>query len=466
MPVFKRRDLIAAPAAEVFDWHARPGALERLIPPWQEIRVLGRTGGIEDGARTVIRIRKGPFKFRWVAVHRDFEPGRQFVDEQVSGPFASWRHSHRVSPEGSDQSVLEDEINYRLPGGKLGELLAGSKVRSDLRRTFHFRHRRTTDDLSRHLAHARQPRLHVAISGASGFIGRNLRAFLTSGGHRVTALVRREPRNGGQEAHWDPHAKIIDPFDLEGTDAVVHLSGRSVSAWRWTASVKREICDSRVNTTRFLAETLARLDRPPRLLIAASAVGIYGDRGNETVHEDSPSGDGFLAELCRRWEAATEPARAAGIRVVNLRIGLVITAAGGVLPRLLLPFRLGLGGVLGSGRQYMSWIALDDLLGSILHLLYAHEVDGPINAVSPQPLTNREFTRTLGAVLQRPTILPVPAFALRTIFGEMGQALFLDGARAEPRRLQAGSRFRFLYPKLESALRHELGRHAEGESDG
>ncbi len=466
MPVFTRRVLVAAPATHVFDWHARPGALERLIPPWEDIRVLRRTGGIEDGARTVIQMRKGPFKLRWVAVHRDFVPGRQFVDEQVSGPFATWQHAHRVTPEGHDQAYLEDQITYRLPGGKLGQWLAGPKVQSDLHRTFRFRHRRTTDDLSRHLAQAHRPRLHVAISGASGLIGRNLAAFLTTGGHTVTTLVRRSPRHGRREAGWDPYAGLIDTVALEGTDAVIHLSGRSVSAWRWTESVKREIWDSRVKTTRFLAESLARLDRPPRALITASAVGCYGDRGEEAVDEDSSPGAGFLAELCREWEAATEPARAAGIRVVNLRVGLVITAAGGVLPRLLLPFGLGLGGVLGSGRQYMSWIALDDLLGAVLHLLYADELDGPVNAVSPQPLTNRGFTRTLGAVLRRPTVLPIPAFVLRTLFGEMGQALFLDGARVEPRRLQGHPEFRYLYPTLESALRHELGLYTQDEGDG
>ncbi len=388
------------------------------------------------------------------------------MDEQVSGPFAVWHHAHQVTAADRDQAYLEDEITYRLPGGKLAELLAGSKVRHDLQRTFRFRHRRTTDDLSRHLAWARQPRLHVAISGASGLIGRNLTAFLTTGGHRVTTMVRRPPRPGAGEAGWDPYAGYIDPIGLAGTDAVVHLSGRTISAWRWTESVKREIWDSRVRTTRFLAESLARLDRPPRTLITASAIGYYGDRGETAVHEESAPGSGFLAELCREWEAATEPARQAGIRVVNLRVGLVITAAGGVLPRLLLPFRLGLGGVLGSGRQYMSWIALDDLLGAILHLAYADDLEGPVNVVSPHPLTNREFTRALGAVLRRPTVMPVPAFVLRTLFGEMGEALFLEGARVQPRRLQADPGFRYLYPTLESALRHELGLYTQDEGDG
>ncbi len=457
VPVYQRRVLLPAPAADVFEWHARPGALERLIPPWENIRLLERTGGIEDGARTVIQLRKGPFKFRWVAVHKDFVPGRQFVDEQVSGPFAVWCHAHRVTPAGTDEAYLEDEIAYRLPGGKLGESIAGSRVRRHLERTFRFRHCRTKDDLSRHFGHPRQPRLHVAISGASGLIGRNLSAFLTTGGHRASTLVRRPPRPGGREVQWDPYAGTLDANGIEDTDAVIHLSGRSIAGWRWTESVKREIRDSRVKTTRFLAESLARLERPPKTLIVASAVGYYGNRGDEAVDEASPPGTGFLPELCREWEAATEPARAAGIRVVNLRVGLVLTAGGGVLSRLLLPFRLGLGGVLGSGRQHMSWIALDDLLGAILHLIHAKDLDGPVNVVSPQPLTNREFTRTLGTVLRRPTVVPVPALALKAMFGEMGRVLFLDGARVEPRRLQAESGFRYLYPTLESALQHELG---------
>ncbi len=322
---------------------------------------------------------------------------------------------------------------------------------------FRFRHQRTADDLSRHRRYRPARRLRVAISGASGLVGTALSSFLTAGGHRVTRLVRRPADPEAREVYWRPGEGAIDAEGLEGIDAVVHLSGRSIAAARWTRRVRREIWDSRVTSTRLLAETLAGLEFRPRVLICASAVGYYGDRGADPLVEAAAPGESFLADLCSAWEAATEPARAAGIRVVNLRNGLVLTAAGGVLTRLLLPFRLGIGGVLGNGRQYMSWIAMDDLLGVILHALQDDALNGPINAVSPQPVSNREFTRTLGRVLRRPTVFPLPAPLITAAFGQMGDELFLYSARAVPARLEE-SGFRYLYPSLEAALRFELGR--------
>ncbi len=457
MPKFHYRSRIDAPIEEVFAWHARPGALERLIPPWENVRVLERQGGLEAGSRTVISLRKGPLSVRWTAEHRDYVDGRQFVDEQVEGPFDSWVHAHRFLPEGDDACVIEDEIDYRLPYGALGAWLVGGAVRRDLERSFPFRHRRVADDLARHAAYRDRPRLKIAIAGASGLVGSHLSAFLKTGGHRVYRLVRRAPVPGADEIYWDPGRGELDPAHLEGTDALVHLSGRSISSWRWTPAIKRSIEYSRVASTHLLAETLAGMDEPPRTFICASAIGYYGDRGDETVDESSGPGTGFLAELCERWEAASGPARDAGVRVVNLRIGLVLSGAGGVLKRLLVPFKLGLGGNLGSGQQYMSWISLDDLLGIVLHALYSTDAKGPVNAVSPQAVTNRDFTRMLGGVLHRPAFMHVPAAAVRALFGEMGQALFLEGARVKPSVLSKAG-FRYLHPDLESALRWELGR--------
>lgn len=300
-------------------------------------------------------------------------------------------------------------------------------------------------------------RLRVAISGASGLIGGRLAATLASRGCRVDRLVRRAPAPGGTDVRWDPAAGTIDAAALEGVDAVVHLAGESVAVGRWTPARKEAIRRSRVDGTRLLAETLARLHRPPRVLISASGVGYYGDRGDEAITEDSAAGTGFLADVCRAWEAATEPARRAGIRVVNLRIGMVLAAEGGALARMLVPFRLGLGGVIGSGRQHVSWIALEDLMGAIQHLMVAESVSGPVNVVAPDPVMNRELTKTLGRVLRRPTLAPLPAPIVRLLFGEMGQSLLLEGARVLPARLQA-SGFHFVHPGLEGALRSELGR--------
>ncbi|MGH7320673.1 MAG: TIGR01777 family oxidoreductase [Candidatus Rokuibacteriota bacterium] len=296
----------------------------------------------------------------------------------------------------------------------------------------------------------------VAISGASGLIGGALTAFLTTGGHRVDPLVRRAPRAGTTEIHWDPARGEIDAAGIEGVDAVVHLAGENIAAGRWTAARKEAIRASRVEGTRLLCRALAGLNRRPSVLVSASATGYYGDRGDEPLHEDSPPGSGFLADVCQAWEAATAPAAQAGIRVVILRNGLVLTGRGGALGRMLGPFRLGLGGVMGSGRQYMSWIALDDLVRAIQLAMLATTLAGPVNAVAPRPVTNAEFTQTLGRLLRRPTILALPGPLIRLAFGEMGPALLLASARVLPARLEAAG-FQYRHAELADALREALG---------
>jgi hypothetical protein len=240
-------------------------------------------------------------------------------------------------------------------------------------------------------------------------------------------------------------------------DAIVHLAGENIAGGRWTAARKARIRDSRVIGTRTLCETLARLSQPPKVLVSASAIGYYGDRGAEPLWENSTFGTGFLADVCRAWEEATQPAVQKGIRVVLLRLGIVLSPAGGALAKMLLPFKLGLGGVLGRGNQYMSWIALDDVAGAMAHTLVTDTLQGPVNAVAPYPVTNREFTRTLGRILRRPTVFPLPAFAARLVFGEMADALLLASTRVEPKRLLA-TQYVFRYPELDGALRHLLGK--------
>jgi len=298
--------------------------------------------------------------------------------------------------------------------------------------------------------------MKVLVSGSSGLVGSALVPVLTGGGHQVVRLVRSEPGPGASEVRWDPETGSIDSAGLKGVDAAVHLAGESIAAGRWTASRKARILESRVKGTQLLAESLAGLEAPPKVLVSASAVGYYGDRGEEALTEDSGSGSAFfLANVCRQWEAATEPAAGAGIRVVNLRFGVILASAGGALPRLLTPFRLGVGGRLGSGDQFMSWIALDDVVGAILHALTAETLQGPVNAVGPQAVTNREFTKTLGRILGRPTVFPMPGCAARLAFGEMADELLLASQRVEPAKLLA-SGYRFRFPDLESALRHLL----------
>ncbi|MGZ8450004.1 MAG: TIGR01777 family oxidoreductase [Candidatus Deferrimicrobiaceae bacterium] len=300
--------------------------------------------------------------------------------------------------------------------------------------------------------------MRVAVSGSTGLVGSEVVASLSAAGHEVVRLVRRAPAQGEKAVRWDPGKGTIDSAGLEGVDAVIHLAGENVVSGRWTAARKAAIRDSRVNGTRLLCDALAGLARPPKTLVCASAVGIYGDRGDELLTEESPPGTGFLTEVSREWEAASGPAARKGIRVVALRIGMVLSPNGGALSRMLPLFRIGLGGALGSGRQYMSWVVLDDLVGIVLHALRSGELRGPVNAVAPVPVTNREFTEALGKALSRPTLFPVPAFALRLAVGrEMADALLLASARVVPRRLEeAGHPFRC--PELGAALQHLLAR--------
>ncbi len=297
--------------------------------------------------------------------------------------------------------------------------------------------------------------MHIAVSGSSGLVGSALLPFLTTGGHRITRLVRRP--TGGDDIAWDVASGVQDLSRLEGVDAVVHLAGENIAAGRWTAARKEEIRRSRVEGTRRLSESLARLSHRPRVLVSASAIGFYGNRGDEILKEDSAPGSDFLAQVCRDWEAATDPVSRAGIRVVHLRSGVILSPAGGALKKMLLPFKMGAGGRLGSGAQFMSWIAIDDTIGAIHHAIVTEPLQGPVNGVAPTPVSNAEFTRTLGRVLSRPAIAPMPAFAARLAFGEMADALLLASQRVMPTRLQA-SGYKFRYPELEGALRHLLGR--------
>jgi uncharacterized protein len=295
----------------------------------------------------------------------------------------------------------------------------------------------------------------VAITGSSGLVGTALIHALEADGHLVRPIVRRRVRPGSDEICWDPVNHAIDAAEFANVDAVVHLAGENIAAQRWTESFKQKILTSRVGSTKLLCDTIANLASKPTVLVSASAIGYYGNRGDELVDESATSGRSFLAELCQRWEAATVPARDADIRVVNLRIGFVLSKDGGGLAKMLTPFRLGLGGVIGSGNQYISWIALDDLVRVIQFILSAAALAGPVNAVAPNPVTNGEFTKTLGNVLHRPTIFPMPAFAAKLAFGEMADEMLLGGARVEPRALN-NARFEFHYPQLDAALRQIL----------
>ncbi len=456
MAVFTRRSRLDAPLDAVFGWHERPGAFQRLAPPWQTVKLI-KCEGIHDGTQSEFELRVGPLRRRWLAEHSDYQIGRRFRDVQLSGPFAAWQHTHSFEADGPEACILDDRIEYRLPMGVIGELIAGRYCRRQLERAFAYRHRVTQNDVVMHQKYGGTDSMRVLVSGSHGLIGSVLVPFLTGGGHDVSRLMRTQPDEGSINIAWDPSAGTIDGSALNGFDAVVHLAGDNIAEGRWNAAKKKRIRDSRVNGTRLLCETLAKLQKPPKVVVCASAIGFYGDRGDELLDENSAAGTSFLCDVCREWEQSAQPAIEAGIRVVNLRFGVVLTPAGGALAKLLFPFKMCVGGVVGNGRQFWSWIAIDDVVGAILHALATDALEGPVNCVAPKPVTNREFTKTLGRILKRPTILPMPAFAARLALGEMADELLLASANVSPAKLM-GTGYEFLFSDLEPAIRHVLGR--------
>lgn len=463
---FHRSSVIDVSAEELGRWHFRAGAIHRLIPPWETIKVVREAAPLVDGARAEIRIQKGPVGTTLIAVHSEVDPPRQFVDTQERGPFGSWRHVHRFIAEADGRATLDDAIAFDPPFGLLGRLIPSALMQRELARQFAFRHARTAGDLRRHAEIAARfgdRPLRFGVTGANGLVGRQLCAFLSTGGHEVVRFVRGEPRDA-TERRWNP----ADPDNgvaagaLDDLDVIVHLAGEPIAEGRWTEARKRAIRDSRVLGTSTISRAIARADRKPSAFICASAIGFYGNRGEKWVDERSAPGEGFLPDVVRAWEDSTVAARDAGVRTVHLRLGVVLSAAGGALAKMRTPFLLGAGGPIGSGQQGMSWISLDDILGAILFAARNPVLEGPVNAVAPNPLPQRGFARVLGRVLHRPSFAPLPAFVVRAIFGELGQRLLLEGAFVRPTVLEREG-FRFAHPSLEEALRLELGMlHADG----
>ena len=453
---FTRSIRIARPAAEVFAWHERPGALARLCPPWERVELVSASGGVRDGARVTLRSRVGPWWTEWRVEHRDYVAGKQFRDVQVAGPFARWEHLHRITPDGAEACVLTDEIVYRLPGGALGRAVAGGFTRRKLKAMFAWRQERTKADLEIAGRYGAVRPMRILVAGGSGLMGRALGPFLQTQGHEVVRLVRHAPAGEG-EIYWNPAVGELDAAKLGDVDAVINLSGENVGAGRWTAARRERILRSRIDTTRTLVTAVAKLPRKPAVFVSASAVGFYGDRGDEVLTEASVIGHGFLPEVCLVWETHAEGAARAGIRTVLLRFGVVLSPAGGALAKLLPLFRAGLGGRVGDGKQWMSWTSIDDAAGAIYHALLDARCAGAVNVVAPQAVTNGEFSATLAQMLRRPAVLPVPAAALRLVFGEMADATLLASTRVVPERLRETG-YVFRHATLEAALRGVLGR--------
>lgn len=440
--------IVDHPLDEVWAWHTRPGAMHRLVPPWQPMRVVKETESLADGT-AILGL---PGGLRWIAKHdpAGYDPPYQFLDVLSSDGLMTlpprvigwWRHTHRYSDAGGGRTRVHDIVDTTVPGAAL-------------RSTFAYRHRQLAEDLAAHAdaAGAGAGSLVIAMTGSSGLVGTALAAFLSTGGHRIIRLVRGEPANAN-ERRWDPSQPAADL--LEGVDAVVHLAGESI-AGRFTEQHRRAIRDSRIEPTRRLARTAAGT-AGVKAFVSASAIGFYGhDCGDSVLDEDSPRGSGFLADVVADWEQATAPAADAGLKVVTVRTGIVQAAAGGTL-RLLRPlFAAGLGGRLGSGQQWLSWIGIDDLLDIYYRALYDPRLTGPVNAVAPNPVRNVDYTRALAQTLHRPALLPVPSIGPRLLLGKQGAVELAEAnQRVAPVKLESlGHRFR--QPTVADALGHQLG---------
>ena len=408
-PAFERHVRLPVPAAQALAWHEREGVPERLSPPWRSVQPQA---------------------------------------------FARWQYARVLHPEG-EGCVLVDRVDWELPLAPVSRAASGLVERA-LGALFAWRHRVTRLDLGRVKARAASGARTIGITGASGFLGRALSAYLSTQGHRVVRFVRRPAREG--EIAWDPARGTLDTGALAPLDAVVHLAGAGVADSRWSAARKRELVESRVASTATLARALATAPPRARALVSASAIGWYGDRGDELLDESSAPGTGFLAELARAWEGAADPARAAGVRVAHPRIGLVLWPLAGALEKLVPPFRMGVGGPLGNGRQWWSWITLHDLLDLLLRAVEDDGLHGPFNAVAPEPIRQRDFAAAVGAALSRPSWLPAPAFALRALLGaEQADGMLLAGQRVRPAVLEQRDHA-YRDPDLRGALQRLFGR--------
>jgi uncharacterized protein (TIGR01777 family) len=376
-----------------------------------------------------------------------------FCDEQIKGPFKSWNHQHLFSKR-ENKCLMTDLVEYEIPFGILGNLLGGDFAKSNLERLFSYRHRVLASDLKVLEKYQLSPKT-VLVTGASGLVGSNLVAFLNTQGHKVIKVVRRRDQLDSHSIFFDQKTLQFEGLENLVLDAVVHLAGENISSGRWNEELKKKIYDSRVLVTKALSASLSKLSHKPLVFICASATGFYGDRKEEILTESSSGGDGFLSNVCRDWEVSTRAASEAGIRVVNLRFGIVLSPQGGALKKMLPLFRVGMGGPLGSGEQWMSWIAMDDLLYLILHCIAIPTMVGPINAVCSS-IRNIDFSKTLSQVIHRLMGPKAPAFVLKTLAGEMADALLLTSTNIVPDRILK-SGFQFRYPHLENSLHHLLG---------
>ena len=466
---------------QLFDYHEQAGAINRLIPPWEPATVVSSNDSLAVGSLVTVKNKIGPIQQTWVSEHSDYVPHELFVDKLRSGPFASWTHQHRFESLGNSRSRLTDSIEYKLQAAPLSNFLQ-SWVESKLTAMFRFRHRITADDLNFASKLLGSPyssvdrHFKIGISGSSGLIGRRtveLARVLGIDVVRVTRVSRGESTGRETQARWPRGVTSVreDQLDeIEGLDAWIHLGGAGIADRRWTSSYKKTIRDTRIESTQKLVDRLSKLKRPPKALVCASGIGIFGDRGDEILDESqavdtSASAQDFLMQVARDWEAMAMRYQDRSGRVALARFGMVLHPRAGALSKMLLPFRMGVGGPMGNGKQYWPWVHIDDAASILLFLALKSDCQGPVNVVAPECFNNRDFSKVLARVLQRVSWLPAPSFALRLALGQMADSLLLASTRAVPGvLLKSGYQFRF--PTLEGALRNLLGTEVSREPHG
>ncbi len=453
--LYRKKTKINVPVHVAFKWHEQNGAIDRLTPPWAPLKLIKRIGqGIDKGVKVWFRLKVFNIPMLWEAEHIEYEKNIMFKDHQLKGPFSKWVHTHRFIPDGDGACYMEDQVEFKLPLGWFSRPFYPF-AKKEFDRMFEYRHRVLKYDLE-HCPQETQNK-RILISGASGTIGSILVPYLRTCGHTVVRLVRKKANLLEDELFWDPYEGILDLEKAGPFDVVINLNGVDISRGKWTQKQKKKIADSRIVSTLLLVEKLKRLEHKPEVFISSSAIGFYGERNDTLLTENQAPGDCFISTVCDLWEQASFDAQKVGIRTVQLRIGVVLTPAGGALERMEVPFKTGMGVRLSHGRQYMSWISMDDILASILHIINHRQIEGPVNLTAPHPATNKIFSQTLAKVFSKKVFFVMPRFVVRLLWGQMGKETLLTSSRVIPEKL-LNSGFKFQHEQLFIALKDMLGR--------
>jgi len=466
---FIKRVEIPFEVHDVFNYHARYRAIDRLIPPWSFLKIIKRNNGLENGATCILKLQYGPIKFKWIAKHFGYVQDQIFQDKMIKGPLKTWEHTHSFTPNELNGCIMEDKIQYSLPCGLNRLNILGNRLEKTLFQMFSYRHRILQNDLKLWDLLKENKGKRILISGSTGLIGSALIPFLeTAGEHIISRLVRPtsnyyDSGNGSNFRVWDPETGKVDPSDLEGFDTIIHLSGDSIGG-RWSKIKKNRIRDSRVKTTELLCNAIKKLKKPPSTLICASAIGYYGSRGEEVVTEETSAGDGFLAKLCVDWEAEAKSVEAIGIRVVNARFGLILSPKGGILKLLTLASQLKVGIGFGKGSNVFNWVSIEDVIGSILYSIGNTTIRGPINVVSPNPVKASYFSEIISKMLGNQIFLRIGYGSLKLAMGEFADTISDSNGVVKPQKLMA-SGYPFMNTSLEDAARLLLGRQIGNKTE-